>query len=929
MRNFFTIILVIFTSINLWGSDTLYTLVIKEDLNEVIKFPKALDIYVDSQQSYSAELFLQDSIPPYIEPTKEQMSQKPLTVWCAFNIINQTSTIQSGFLPFWTMIDSIEIFVYENGRLVDKKISGRRIRPQNKVLYHYNNHLPFSIDAGSKKTYIIRLLYDNKIRFSNRFFTFSRIFSTKESVHARIFAYSTQFFYFGIMLVFALISIFMFFLFREKIFIYFGGIMLSLIAYFMSYSGILGMLFNRVAHIDDYFCYMVTPVLCGLLFFLFMFISSYTKLRHQLPKYYQFYLFFSTIAIVIPLLLQIFSNDRILLITVHNTLMLLFIVFSLIPIVILSLRGDKSAITILLSILSLAASGASLLIILLYQGGAYGNMPTLIFQFGTVVFSSILFHGLFQKFNSIREEKLRFQELDFIKSRFFTNISHEFRTPLTLVLGPVKNAAESHPDPRAKKQLLIAHHNAQRLLELINQLLDLSKLEAGKMQLKAQEQNLYTLLKGIVMSYESLADTQHIRLNFGSKNENLMLYIDTEKIEKIFFNLLSNAFKFSEENDEISVIITEETKVVEVLIRDTGIGIDEDRLPYIFDRFFQANDLHYNQHEGSGIGLSLVKELVELHKGTITVTSEKGKGTSFTIRLLKGKNHLSEQDIIIPNKDLPALTTRNIFRDAIQINNSSDTRIKHFFADEPIVLIVDDNADIRAYIKGYLEEDFRIIEAQNGQEGIEKAIQHLPDLIISDVMMPQKNGYEVCETLKNDLRTSHIPIILLTAKAAQAEKIQGLKIGADDYLIKPFDHKELLIRVHNLIKIRQQLRHQFSQLTDQPKIIGTNDLDRAFYEQVVNTIQEKLSDSQFSVEVLAMEMGMSRTQLNRKLKALTDQTAAKLMQDTRLQTAHQLIIERRGNVSEIAFETGFSSTAYFVKCYREQYGETPGSILKR
>jgi signal transduction histidine kinase/DNA-binding response OmpR family regulator len=605
----------------------------------------------------------------------------------------------------------------------------------------------------------------------------------------------------------------------------------------------------------------------------------------------------------------------------------------MVPVFLLTRKKDKSALILLISIGILFVGSVFFVLGLAYILPFEGLVKYGI-QIGLLIFSAILFYGLFDKVNTIRGEKKRIEELDQLKSRFFANISHEFRTPLTLISGPIQQLIDDPDDTNDKHLLKTARRNADRLLALINQLLDLSKLEAGKMELSVQEQNFGALLKGITMSFESLAVRRHIRLHFASQQENISLFVDRDKIEKIFYNLLSNAFKFSEEQGEISVMLLDQKEEIEVLVRDNGKGIPADRLPHIFDRFYQVDSSETREQEGTGIGLALVKELVVLHQGNISVESKEGEGTTFRIHFLKGKGHFESHQLQEENEVIGDPTPAFSFPEFDQHESISPSLINNLPGQGnpenlPTVLIIEDNTDVRAYIKNHLVNSFHTLEAINGQDGIEKALEHLPDLIISDVMMPFKDGYEVCEILKTDPRSSHIPIILLTAKAAQEEKLKGLETGADDYLVKPFDTRELEVRVRNLIQLRQQLRQRFG---ESPRIdasaIGTNAVDKAFLEKVLSLIKEHLNDSQFSVEFLASEVGMSRVHLNRKLKALTDLSANKFIQAYRLEQALILLQEGAGNVSEIAFQTGFGSTAYFVKCFREKYGKTPGEVRK-
>lgn len=549
-------------------------------------------------------------------------------------------------------------------------------------------------------------------------------------------------------------------------------------------------------------------------------------------------------------------------------------------------------------------------------------------QIGFIAEILVFSLGLGYRTSIVEKEKQRFEDLNKMKSHFFTNISHEFRTPLTLIIGPIKNLMAKVGNQEDKKILQAMLKNAQRLLALINQLLALSRLEAGQLKLKAQEQDIVPLLKGIVLSFEPLANRHHIHLKFKQVTDNCLIYIDKEKIEKIFYNLLSNAFKFTPDHGRITVVVIEHKTKVEIRLLDSGIGIPAEHLPQIFDRFYQGDASSTRHYEGSGIGLALTKELVELHKGTIKVTSKLNKGTVFTINFKKGKGHLSPAEIeteLSINADSLGLIAKDTSLLEVAEPYETEQKISEVSKDAPLILIVEDNLDVRYFIRQHLKDTYQILEAENGQEGIEKALEHIPDLIISDVMMPEKNGYELCETLKNDERTSHIPIIILTAKARQEEKNEGLFVGADDYLIKPFDTAELLIRVKNLIRLRQLLRKQFAQKIDTPpKELVTNKIDETFLEKLSFIVQENLTNEQFNVERFAQLTGMSTAQLNRKLRGLLDQSTNQFIQSTRLQYAANALLQQTDqSIGDIAFSVGFNSTAYFSKCFKKQYGMSP------
>ncbi len=538
----------------------------------------------------------------------------------------------------------------------------------------------------------------------------------------------------------------------------------------------------------------------------------------------------------------------------------------------------------------------------------------------------------------LRAEKL--EEVDRMKSRFFANISHEFRTPLTLILGPISKMIERVKDHETKQELNMMQRNARSLLRMINQLLDLSKIEAGRMTLHARPENIVTLLNHIVQSFESQAKLKNIQLVFQAEQENIPAYIDREKLETIVNNLLSNAFKFTPEGGSVVVEISLTPLSIPPLdkggklggvginISNTGTGIPPDRLPHIFDRFYQVDDSYTREHEGTGIGLALTRELIELHCGKISIQSELNKGTTFTVILPLGKDHLNPEEMVEQpvEKSLEYLKGEQYKEPEPSQSIPESSRQKAL----SIVLIVEDNSDMRVYMHDCLASDYRIIKAVDGKDGLHRAIDKIPDLIISDVMMPKMDGFELCGRLKSDERTSHIPIILLTARASAESKIKGLELGADDYLIKPFDRTELRARVKNLIEGRHKLRTKFSQnIFIQPRDITVSSYDQKFLQRTMNIIEQYVSDAEFNVESFCKQIGMSRVQLHRKLRALTNLSTTQFMRTIRLRRAAQLIEQKYGNIAEIAYEVGFNKPSHFAECFRKQFGQLPSEYAKK
>ena len=558
-----------------------------------------------------------------------------------------------------------------------------------------------------------------------------------------------------------------------------------------------------------------------------------------------------------------------------------------------------------------------------------------------------------------RFESEKLHEVDEMKSRFFANISHEFRTPHTLILGPVKQIIEITKEEKTRNELRVVHKNANRLLGLVDQLLDISKLESGNMKLQTIPQNIIPLLKALTLSFTSYAERKRIALTFNSVEDEILVYIDRDKIEKIITNVLSNAFKFTPEGGKIEVAVTpkppfnsplptgqagftkggKEGCSVEISISDTGIGIPGDKIPKIFDRFYQVDGSHTREQEGTGIGLSLTKELVELHKGKIEVESEEGKGTTFIISIPLGKEHLKAEEICESEREeeqvsfVPEEMMYHARLDSTVKSRQEETKTEKpairaiTETEKPLLLIVEDNSDVRTYIKNNVNKDYRVLEAIDGEDGWNKSIESRyggPDVIVSDVMMPKMDGFRLCDKLKTDERTSHIPVILLTAKASSQDKIEGFETGADDYIMKPFDPEELKARIKNLIEQRKRIhehfrKHGLFEIEEE----HITPVDQKFLQKTVTIMNEHISDASFGVEMLADEMAISRSLLLKKIEALIGEPPNELIKRTRLNKAAKLIESRFGNISEIALEVGFSNPSYFAECFKKQFGFSP------
>jgi signal transduction histidine kinase/DNA-binding response OmpR family regulator len=546
------------------------------------------------------------------------------------------------------------------------------------------------------------------------------------------------------------------------------------------------------------------------------------------------------------------------------------------------------------------------------------------------------------KKNELEGQAEKLKEMDKIKSRFFANISHEFRTPLTLILGLVNKQIAKPESPADPNDSDTIKRNSQRLLQLINQLLDLSKIESSEMKIEASRNDITKFAGNLTSQFESLALVNKITItfngqdiNFHQSHQSIELFFDREKLQKILTNLLSNAVKFTPPKGKIAVEVKKENNtdeetpgMVSIKVSNSGEGIPEDKLAYVFDRFFQVDSASNRQYEGTGIGLALVKELVQLHHGKVSVESNLGV-TSFTVRLPLDDGYLKEEEKVAFSPVDFALeekmeTMVHEIRMHSMVAGGSVTASVTEAVDKLEILIVEDNHDLRSFIGNILKNDYKVIEAVDGIDGVEKAEATIPDLIISDVMMPGMDGFELCRNLKANEKTNHIPLILLTAKAAREHKLEGLQTGADDYLVKPFDEAELQIRIKNLIAIRQKLQRKYQgESWQKPKEVTVISVHQKFIEALKNVVEKNIDNELFGVEDLGKAMAMSRSQIHRKLKALTDLSATTFIRNYRLHRAADLLKHGAGNVTEIAYQVGFNSQTYFRSSFQELFGCSP------
>jgi DNA-binding response OmpR family regulator len=511
--------------------------------------------------------------------------------------------------------------------------------------------------------------------------------------------------------------------------------------------------------------------------------------------------------------------------------------------------------------------------------------------------------------------------LDALKTNFFANISHEFRTPLTLISSPIETTLEEPDLPIEKRNHFeMALNNTKRLLSLVDQLLDLSKIDSGALKLQLEKGYPTQLIAAWSEAFSYLAKQKNIEFKITATDKGKEGWFDRDSLEKIVVNLLSNAIKYTPKNGQIEVNISKHGEHINFVVRNTGKGLTKGQMNTIFDRFYQSDDFS----EGVGIGLSLVKELTELHKGTITVSQEQDQWTTFSVNLCADKNKFKNAVVIVTsaNKEL----TPSIVHESKELQDA----VANTDNGLPILLVVEDNTDVQTLLFDTFKNSYKVLIANNGEEGIEKALEHVPDIIVSDVMMPIKDGVALTKILKKDERSSHIPIVLLTAKAGDENKLVGIDVGADDYITKPFNQKILKSKVNNLIALRKKLQSRYSQeVILKPKDIAITSVDERFLEKVQQVLDEQLSESSFTVAAFSKAVHMSRMQLHRKLKALTGLSTSEFVRSQRLKLATQILRQSDINISEVGYSVGFNDHAYFTKCFRETYNCTPSEFVKK
>ena len=530
-------------------------------------------------------------------------------------------------------------------------------------------------------------------------------------------------------------------------------------------------------------------------------------------------------------------------------------------------------------------------------------------------------------------ETLQLEKNNQSKLEFFTNISHEFRTPLALIIAPLQQLIANYQGSnKMYKQLLVIERNADQLLKLINQLMDFRKFENKHSNLQAAKGNLVKFLKEIHLSFDEFAKLGNYTYTFKTDAKKITIYFDRFKLERVFYNLISNAFKYTPDGGEITVCISETETDAIIEVTDNGNGIDPAFVTKVFERFYEvAGDKDYQKqfNQGSGIGLSIAKKAVDLHQGRITLESKKGDGTTFRVQLKKGKKHLTNESIIKNFKISDDVEQYKIQLSGNDVYQELDYDQLISEEDKPLILIAEDNDELRKFIANLLKQQYRVEQASDGEAAFKKALQKSPDLIISDVIMPKMEGTALCSKIKNDIRTSHIPFILLTSRTSLIYKFDGLESGADAYLNKPFNVKEFLLTIKNLLLTRVRLKEKFDSNMGISDDFTVTSIDEELFKKSIKIVEENISNNSFDIPFFSSELGVSRTMLFTKVKGWTNLTPNEFIHSIRMKRASQLLELGQINVSEVCYKVGFRNPKYFTKCFKKHFNQTPSEYASK
>lgn len=894
-----------------------------------------LQIWIDSFSRFNSyESIDRQDFQPY---TSTKLGDDEHAYWLQFELANP----QQDTLRYWldvNVFDSLYLLYQidnqwqriERGLLIDYSHEERKLF-QSTIINKYGFQL--NIAPKNKITYYLRI--KNMIRSESSIQGMSlqsieqrQVTNSNRLVWFLIFSAM----FFSIVLFLIIFSILQYLQNRDVAYSYYALYLSFVFLYywwkFEKSNSFINICFTRL---PEFYYYTEVPLWCMMYGTYMWFVIRFIDAKIHTPKAYQglrfmgfllfFYIFIDRLFIAVAGLS--FAWDMLVLLRLVVIMICFFIVY------LVAVSKHRLSVYILTGSLFMVIGGLYTMYLSItmpvHYFGAW-DIPLLPIQIG--ILAEVFFFSTGLGYKSLLAEKEKTMITENLKqeearaafltkrreqlNHWYTNISHEFRTPLTVIQGMAEQIRGN-----IEQQHLILK-NSHQLLELVNQMLDLAKLESKHLKPDYQQGDIIRYLKYLTESFKNFARQREIDLSFHAEVVECWMDYDAQKIERILINLLHNAVKFTSVYGEIKVLVKKNNKALCLQVNDTGIGIAEAEIKYVFDRFYQTSHQHQKVEKGSGIGLALVQELVQLLEGTIEVESQLEKGTTFTI-CLPIQQKTKRQEAPVKSKILSVLS----------VSPTSNCLPIDAQSEQAIVLLIEDNEDVLYYLKDVLKTDYQLLIAKNGKIGIEVALKYIPDIIISDIMMPQMNGFAVCKYLKQDKRTSHIPIVLLTAKATIKDRIQGLSLGADAYLSKPFSQKELNVRIEQLIENRQRLQAHYGSGKIETVITNSSshkEQEAIFLKELKATILQHIEQTDFDIPRLCQLMAMSKTQLYRKVKALTGKTVAMYVRSVRLQKAHELLQVEDTNVGSIALQIGIEDVSYFSRIFKQEFGYSPSRL---
>ena len=916
-----------------------------------------LQIKEDKDVSLSTEQIIKDTTLTFsVQDSTKRHLAVGVTYWAKMSVETQNNlkgwTLNFedkliGF-PAWCRSNGkIDVYAFVDGKLIFHKKTGVEYPKHERDIQHNWILNRVTLDDLPVNTVVNLVLKakGNSLGFPAYFNATIR--NPKQAYYHEVFAFNESFnlFMFGVTFIIFIYHFLQYIYLRQRVFLWFCiWILFCMLTMAMSVGLIIGAINNFRYPI---WMFIANGVLYSFWFFGRSFINSKEKFP-TLDKIIVGLSIFMVAEIILTVLYVIvykpqpYSTG----VGIHYNMIVLYSSIGFILSIVVMFKKDQfaryfgfGAIIVSLALV-LGGLWSEQLIRLPFDPYAWGMfLQIIIYSFGIAYRQrTLLLKSQEEKLEAQKNytEMLRIKDLDEFKMKFFANISHEFRTPLSLISGPLNHARNSInlKDERIAipvKTFDIIEKNTLRLQNLIDQLLELSKIESGKIYLNLRQGNLINFIKSLSFSFESMSESKGISFNSSFPEELNIAFYDKDKLEKIISNLLSNAFKYTPNGGTVTITVDYTDTHYTIEISDTGKGMAKEDVKRVFERFYRVEGSEAN---GSGIGLALTKEMVDLHNGQISVNSKINAGTNFKVRVPFTLSLLPEY-IVLDSKDKEAkylipgasIVGSNELKIEAQKNSKPQKESNFKRGKNPLVLLVEDNADLRNHISDVLESHYRVIIAEEGLKGERLAIEHIPDIIISDVMMPRKDGYQLCHDLKSNSKTSHIPIIMLTAKAGYDNKMEGLTQGVDAYITKPFKAEELLLRTKNLINNRVKMWEHFNTLDlVVVKDLDVLSIDDQFLQHVIKVIRSNIDNEFLSVEDLAKEVGFSRAQLHRKLKALCNKSANQLIVEIRLNEAKRMLENKLGTVSEIAYSVGYSNMSYFTKSFKEKFGILPSKV---